>query len=171
MKTLRLSLLVFVVSGFMAANVFAACKLVGPFSEEGSAQGLCEDGYAVRGITCKGSYCDDKTLNCCNDNMPAIWPNSDSFSSEFSEEASGPPSRVGYAKILVGMRCSGSYCDNLTLLYQAVNASSIKQDYQWGNWFSDNNTFNCSDNGYAVGVACKGKYCDDLSLLCITWPE
>jgi hypothetical protein len=151
----------------MAGNVFADCNQTNWFSEEGSAKGQCAPGYAVKKIECRGSYCDNKRLTCCNDNMPRIWPNSNSQSSQFSEE--NLPA-VGYGKVVVGMTCTGSYCDNLTLQYQDVRKNRYKTDYKWGPWFSEEQgSRKCDDSAYVVGVACKGRYCDNLALLCVSW--
>lgn len=167
MKSLKLSLLAFAISMLMAGNVVADCYTTDWFSEEPPAQASCNDGYAVKEVRCKGSYCDDKQLYCCSDNLPEIYPNTHSESPYFSEEQRP---YVGYGRIVVGMSCTGKYCDNVSL--KMMNVKNEVNNYEWGPWFSEEEgKGTCSGNGYVAGLDCNGRYCDDLSLFCVTWKD
>eukprot|EP00592_Proboscia_alata_P021996 CAMPEP_0194410732 /NCGR_PEP_ID=MMETSP0176-20130528/8836_1 /TAXON_ID=216777 /ORGANISM="Proboscia alata, Strain PI-D3" /LENGTH=250 /DNA_ID=CAMNT_0039212265 /DNA_START=164 /DNA_END=916 /DNA_ORIENTATION=+ len=91
----------------------------GWFSEENDAL-YCKDGYFVAGLACKGNYCDAVELKCRK--YKKIYANNDDckWGSWYSEES---PSRdeIGEGYGLVGMDCSGSYCDKKKNLYCRVN--------------------------------------------------
>lgn len=41
------------------------CVFMARLSEEPDNRRLCPSGYALRGVRCRGSFCDDKDLLCC----------------------------------------------------------------------------------------------------------
>ncbi len=65
-----------------------------------------------------------------------------------------------------GIRCSGRYCDDVSLL----NAESGYQHTNswWTDSFSEegNNERICANNGFVTGLQCSGSYCDSIALRC-----
>ncbi len=76
----------------------------------------------VAGYQCSGSYCDNQQLECVVPKHDSDW-SWGSFtecawtSTWFSEETG----TISFGKYLVGVRCSGSYCDNKQFYTCAVS--------------------------------------------------
>ncbi|CAA0110825.1 Uncharacterised protein [BD1-7 clade bacterium] len=137
------------------------CEYSDWFSEEGSAQAVCRDDRVAVGIECSGRYCDNKRLKCCN--VPGVKPHGDPWEAShwISEEA--PNSWSWNDAAVVGMKCSGRYCDNLKLIVRNRKGSNGV----WTNFFSEEQGLGqCPKGSYIAGVRCSGRYCDNLSLYC-----
>jgi hypothetical protein len=172
-KTLRLFLLLFVVSGFMTGHVLAEepnCYTTPWFSEEGDGKASCKEEHAVRGLSCQGSYCDNKQLYCCSDNLPTLDPDNQIDSPWFSEE---PPSGFqDVNRVLTTLSCSGRYCDNLQMTMNGFEGGMpIIKAAWWQDPFSEEppGYDRCRDSGYVAGIACSGRYCDNLRLFCVNY--
>ncbi len=89
----------------------------------------------------------------------------DSFTPSTSEEY--PPLTVNNKNAVTGLRCTGSYCDNVALKYHSF-INRVTTGNSWTSYFSEEGTSwrYCSNNKLVTGIACKGKYCDDISLQC-----
>ena len=143
----------------------AACYPTPWFSEE-TPSAYCARGYAVKGIACRGSYCDDKMLLCCTYSAQPDRPGRYWGGPSISEE---PPS--GYADprgFVDGLTCQGRYCDNVSLRFASSTAVRHTGACQTTAWFSEEgqNYRECPINHYVSGLNCRGGYCDDLSLVC-----
>jgi len=151
-------------------EVEGQCYSTDWFSEEGSGRADCDPGYAVRGITCEGRYCDNKQLYCCTDNLPTLDPNNRIDSPWFSEEDSD--GFVDENRALTGLGCSGRYCDNLQMTMHGFEGGTPPiQSSWWQNGFSEEppGYDRCRDNGYVAGIKCSGDYCDNLRFFCINY--
>lgn len=144
----------------------AACYETGWFSEEGKASAFCRPGYAVRGLACKGRYCDNKKLTCCSyatgyDRTAKFW-----WSPWFSEERSGrATTRAGFVS---GIACRGRYCDNLRLNYLYSSRTRNNGQCRFTPSFSEEGraSASCRNNEFVAGIRCSGNYCDNLRLQC-----
>ena len=81
-------------------------------------------------------------------------------------------------RALVGLRCRGSYCDDILpicALYPGVGEHALTQPTYWTDWFSEAKNADVNDGSnfprlkdqysLAVGVQCGGRYCDNMRLL------
>jgi hypothetical protein len=177
---IKKTLLAVAITGLMTTGAFAAapaaqnnCMTTPWFSEEGDARQDCDtqQNYAVRGINCKGSYCDDKQLYCCADGLPGLDPSNRIESPYFSEE---DPPYIDKSRVLTGLACTGRYCDNISMtMYGFRSGPNIDQSWTQG-WFSEEKGYDrCQRNGvemgFVVGLECGGRYCDNLKLTCATY--
>jgi hypothetical protein len=161
-------LLVFGILAWLSASaneLRAECFPIGPVSEEKRNPAVCPAGYGIKGISCQGSYCDDKILLCCSYTSsrvdePSWW------SPQFSEEGSGRywDSR-GIAK---GLACYGNYCDNISLIFATPTSASNSGQCSWTYPFSEEGAHQaqCGFNSFVAGLHCSGSNCDSLSLYC-----
>jgi len=113
--------------GYMSTGY---AKNVGYFSEEQTKQGpkLCTDGRVVTKIMCNGRYCDNLKMVCSMTKGTASWSSADftvdssdtRTTSWFSEEGSAKATcDPGF--VLIGIQCSGKYCDNKRLTCARAN--------------------------------------------------
>jgi hypothetical protein len=80
------------------------------FSEEGTNSQICPDGF-MTGISCRGRYCDDVSLQCMR-----VFGRRKGFCTWqpwFSEEAQYSYLQDGY--YAAGLACRGDYCDDLSI--------------------------------------------------------
>lgn len=164
--------------------------------EGGSPAAVCGIWEAARGFDCRGDYCDDVRLYC--DSLPfGISVGSYSFTPFFSEEDLGSTSwslegwygtdndysevcyAHGAAGILTGIRCSGSYCDNISLecaiprtffegVWEPVEYASC---YWTGEYSEEDPPFYSPYGQFITGVECIGAYCNNKSYyVCIAQP-
>lgn len=155
--------------GNVCRATLPACAWTGDFSEESPGEGHCPSGFAMRGVRCRGSYCDNVALYCCPYSPTPDPGATRSWSPFFSEEGSGrlyPPEQA--TRFLSGLRCRGSYCDNLGMQYLTTARLRFRDQCYQGPWFSEEGGAKqeCRDGEWVGGLACRGSYCDDLSLFC-----
>lgn len=171
-----------------SATAFAAWT---PYvSEEGGGpRALCPGTVeAVRGFDCNGNWCDSVSLSCGL--LPyGITVGSYHMSPFFSEEDSGvalltsegwyrhdtDSSHVcnfsGAAGVMTGIRCSGSYCDQIsvecatpTVTFEGVTEFVEVEDCFWTDPISEENPpFVAPPGHFITGVDCSGWYCDNKS--------
>lgn len=88
------------------------------------------------------------------------------YSSWFSEEDTAG-AFCANDRVVVGIQCSGSYCDNKRL--KCCNLPAVTpQDDRWeaSHWISEESPSSwSSDDAVVVGAKCSGRYCDNLKLL------
>lgn len=94
------------------ADTAAAIGLSAPFSEEGSAQATVTNAW-VSGATCSGKYCDNLVLHYLS-TAKLSHTGQCSWSEWVSEEGSGER-LCADGTYVAGMKCKGSYCDNMSL--------------------------------------------------------
>jgi hypothetical protein len=80
-----------------------------------------------------------------------------------------PPAVCSSGSFVTGIRCTGSYCDNIKIT--CTNLPGAATDgYRWTPWVSEE-TFPGYCTGpvpmFIAGFACNGKYCDNISLFCV----
>jgi|GEM_PF-1093079 len=79
----------------------------------------------------------------------------------------GAPAIVSGPSFLThGLRCSGRYCDDVSLLN--VESGYTQTNSWWTDYFSEEGTHEqvCGNNGFVTGLGCAGDYCDSISLRC-----
>ena len=164
-----------------------SCYQSGRFSEEKNYPTMCAPGFGVRGVTCADDYCDDKVLTCCQfSNSPRVAID---WFGPFASEEDGPHEGTGTGtfslpstsylvtqeadqamykdKIMSGMECSGSYCDNIRAWYTSTNEITGFTEEQWTAWGSEEKGFiGCPLGKFAIGIDCSGSYCDSIRLKC-----
>jgi hypothetical protein len=80
----------------------------------------------------------------------------------------------GAGNALVGIKCTGDFCDNLLLKCgqepnsKCATFSDDSYPIQYSNWFSEEGSAEgaCPTGYVAVGVTCGGDYCDNKKLTC-----
>ncbi len=185
--------IVAVAFGLHASNAHASLYWTPWVSEEqGGPATTCSDwSDSAVGFGCSGRYCDNVRLLC--ETMPyqttRDW-STDYWTGYFSEE-DDPYATVysagwyryedkyyrvchntsDYAGLVGGIRCSGSYCDNISIectqaakwvngVRYPVNVTNCG----WTGWYSEEQgSVDFGYNRYITGVACSGSYCDNKS--------
>lgn len=142
------------------------------FSEESG-------GLSVRGpinaIQCGGRYCDKKSLvyspmlSLKLNFAMGVWIG------PFSEERSGYR-MCPQNYLVVRIKCTGRYCDNMHLYCVPFKASSIyqvdKSSQGWRSFYSEEqdglrSNYKCTGGYFVNGIACRGSYCDNIKLHCV----
>jgi len=96
----------------------------------------------------------------------AVAPRAASGWSRFTSEEN-PPLTISNGQLISAMRCTGRYCDNISLGYQ--NVPGVNHiSHSWTPYFSEEGTNYrvCSGNSFMTGINCRGSYCDNISLRC-----
>lgn len=139
------------------------CEYSRSFSEEGEAYAVCSGDRVVVGIECTDSYCDSKRLRCCN--VPGANPGPGSWEAGYWISEEDPNSWHSFEAALVGLRCRGSFCDDLKLRLRTIRRGT---QGEWTDPFSEEQPGygQCGIDKYAAGLKCTGRYCDNLSLYC-----
>ncbi|OJH42858.1 hypothetical protein BON30_01635 [Cystobacter ferrugineus] len=77
-----------------------------------------------------------------------------------------PAIESGPAFLTHGLRCSGRYCDNVSLLN--VESGYTQTNSWWTDSFSEEGAHEqvCGNNGFVTGIGCSGDYCDSIALRC-----
>ena len=131
-------------------------------SSEGVSQ--CASGYLVKGIACKGSYCDSKSLHCQSYSTTFDDKASYSWSGWFSDE-----DPHGYecpnGGYVSGVGCSGMYCDSIRIRCTNTSTKQASGNYRSTKYFSAGKEV-CDQGQFVVGIRCKGKYCSTIQLVC-----
>jgi hypothetical protein len=134
------------------------------FSEEPPGQYVCPGG--IEGARCNNRYCDNTSLYCKGG---AIGVSAGTWSPYWiSEERPNNQFRCPSNSVAVGMRCSGRYCDNISLRCDPVNRNLT--GCRWSDWISEESGGSRRNwvswpGRYLVGVQCRGSYCDDRRFL------
>jgi hypothetical protein len=71
-----------------------------------------------------------------------------------------------------GIRCTGKYCDNITINCLRLRDASRVHYGVWTDWVSEEQgRRECPPNHLVAGLKCRGKYCDDIALYCVRAPR
>jgi len=136
------------------------------FSDEEGASEICPDG--VRQHECSGANCDDHTLNCYEPGQFDVGIDTTAArlkkTGYFSDEGANVSNNEGTCsdgQVVVGMECSGSYCDNINLVCAPTDPRAVRGECHWTAAISEEKPNNLSDWwGYQlVGLRCTGNYC------------
>ena len=79
-----------------------------------------------------------------------------------------PPLTAFSANLISGMQCTGSYCDNVALGYEAAFGINYGRN-SWTPYYSEEGTnwaICDGSTGFMTGISCQGSYCDNVSLQC-----
>lgn len=143
-----------------------ACYTIKTSDEYGAVS--CQSGFAVRGIKCEGSRCNNMILTCCP-YMSGSDPLASYFwSVYFSEEHQPNNKYVSSTGFMCGLRATGDYSDNLSLRILTSNNLKHIGACQTLELFSEEQPqgSKCADNAFVAGVECWGSSCDNLRLVC-----
>lgn len=161
------SLVALILLIFFIENGYAEeCKTVS-YVSDGTGSKFCDPGFALKGITCKGPYCDNKIMTCCSYMNGQPDPNvRGGWSNRISEE---PPNNyfINSSGWIAGMKCFGRYCDNMSFNYFSTPNMRNSQQCYFTNYFSEERGYDgCSKDYFVSGLACSGAYCDNIKLYC-----
>lgn len=186
------------IAASLGTSVASAQSWTGWVSEEnGQPPAYCYYwNTAVTGWGCRGSYCDDMRVECST--MPfgtTIDPASDKWTPWFSEEHDDLQTTIfdggywyntfdenyqicqyfgaghGWPGVVSGVRCSGRYCDNLSLecgepvkfaASGTLNVAATNCGWTQNSYSEEQGSVDFGYNRYVVGVKCEGSYCDNL---------
>jgi hypothetical protein len=82
-----------------------------------------------------------------------------------SEET--PPATCNPGSFISGIRCTGSYCDNIKISCAVFRGAALGRA-SWMPWVSEEQGLReCPQNHLIAGLACQGSYCDNVSLYCV----
>lgn len=71
-----------------------------------------------------------------------------------------------------GIRCTGRYCDNISITCIPLRGGSRVHYGSWTNWVSEEQgRIECPPNHLVAGLKCGGRYCDNVSLYCVRAPR
>lgn len=150
-----------------AQSSTAMCTWTPSVSEELPPRS-CGSGMAVAGLRCHGGYCDNMSLYCCAyGGTPPAGPSDPIWSPWISEE--GPTNSYRRNNFVVGLRCRGAYCDEVSLSYNATQESKKPSTCYSTNYFSEEGPTpyrTCAPGYFVSGLSCRGSYCDDVQLEC-----
>lgn len=189
-RKIGLSITMAMAFGVLSTEASAALYWTPWVSEEGGGPAtICTQwNEGAVGFGCSGSRCDNVRMLC--ETLPysaTLDPISDAWTGFFSEEHDSYSEyvsegfyhyynenyRVCHAPttggIMNGIRCSGSYCDNINMecakpvkwngsAYQSVPLAACS----WTGWYSEEQgSVDFGFNHYITGVECQGGYCDN----------
>ncbi len=143
------------------------CVFMARLSEEPDNRRLCPSGYALRGLRCSGSFCDDKDLLCCPYLGGAPDPEAkETPSRQISEEW---PNVVQSKRFMNGLTCWGPYCDNvLPHEFKSPHLALDTKQCDWTVWDSERpgTWLDCQLGRFVAGLRCRADYCGDVGLRC-----
>jgi hypothetical protein len=142
------------------------CVYLPRVSEEGDSSRHCPSGYALNGLRCTGSFCDNKDLMCC----PYLGGGPDPSAKEVSSRAISEefPNSMTSKRFLNGLACGGSYCDNVTPHPFKSSRLASGKACDWSAWASERpmSWLVCGGAQFVAGIRCRGDYCADVGLYC-----
>lgn len=165
-----------------AQDTYAPSEFISPVSEE-TEPAFCPSGWAATGIRCTGSYCDNITLSCTRyTQTPATTHRAPHrWSSKWISEEALSDSESGWSiaqgdpnSFITGIRCSGSYCDNVQVDLDASDlpVGGACAEPEWvseesgAEWEGTNGWRSCPQGQFLRALRCRGDYCDDMQLMC-----
>jgi hypothetical protein len=181
LKALLVSLIV------IASPAQASHYWTGWTSEEYGPR-YCNWDEGAAGFACSGRYCDNVSLAC----LRVPWWTSLNYSTTywsnyFSEEGNDlrlsvcplgsncddfPAGRNFHScfntwnsntGILTGIRCRGSYCDDISLECTKPTLGKLTNCW-WSAWLSEEQgSYYFGANQFVTAVECEGRYCDNKS--------
>ena len=185
-----LALIAIVGTSFVTTNAHAELYWTPWVSEEnGGPPTYCGVwNEASVGFACSGGYCDNVSLLC--ETLPfnaTLNSASEYWTAFFSEEDRGVSSvtsegwyrydgdnyevchRSGNPGLVSGIKCKGSYCDNISLKCaqpikwkNGISYPVQVNNCQWSGWYSEEQrSVDFGPNRYITGVRCQGGYCDN----------
>lgn len=134
-------------------------------SEESLWPLQCPAHTVAHGAVCLGGFCDNISLNCVSNAAFSIGTSS--WSSWFSEETSPNFRKCGAGKLMTGIDCNGSYCDDISIECSVVNTRNNTEpgNCAWSPYVysEEDGPYEAPSGKYIAGVGCYGSYCDAMS--------
>lgn len=131
------------------------------FTSEEDPPIICDGSSMVGGFGCRRGYCGDARLYCSttiHTGYGTYW------TSYFSEETGVDSNfrRCHEDYWMVGLACSGPYCDELSIACRYFPSAS-PHGCRWTGWISEEGggSLYFGAGYYARGVRCSGRYCDN----------
>lgn len=131
-----------------------------PYTSEETPPISCEGSSLAGQFGCSGDYCDNVRLYCTP--TPHLGESS-YWTDYFSEERDNGNYRYcSPSHWLIGVACTGSYCDNLSLQCRYFPTATAG-DCFWTGWVSEEGggTLQLPAGYYLRGMQCSGDYCDN----------
>lgn len=188
-KLLVAILATFLLSLLPTEAQFSGCQWTDWFSEERGGRPSSDLGnFPIRAMDCRGGFCNDIRYEQCKYGWscgPFLLETKDceelySVSEEKGENKQFCP----HGKVVTGIACSGSNCDNLVLTcckprdWELLDDSAYGYTEIWTGWFSEDlNGNDCSrsmeqapvscPDALMTGLECCGSFCDNKRLHCM----
>ncbi len=142
------------------------CVFLERVSEEGGGTRHCPSGYALRGMRCAGSWCDDKDLLCC----PYLGgaPDGDAKTTQSRTLSEEFPNSLQSKRFFNGLTCFGPYCDVVRPFeFKSPRLVKAKQ-CAWSAWSSEQPGawLDCRLGSFVAGLRCRDDYCGEVGLYC-----
>ncbi len=123
-------------------------------------------GFALRGLRCSGSHCDNKDVLCCPYLGEAPDPSAKEMNSRWISEEF--PHTMQSKKFLDGLSCRGPFCDDI--LASPFKSSRLvnTRECEWGPWNSEQpgQWLDCALGRFVSGIRCREHFCGEISLYC-----
>jgi hypothetical protein len=175
---LRRGLVSIVLLSACPTSALAECTELKAISEEKEIGrvAVCPPRFAVSGVKCSGSYCDNVTLSCCRymtdkdergESVGGGAPDEKDWTVGFSEHGHlNPASRRSFG-LLTGLQCEGQYCSSMKMLVHSPYAQAT-EPCVWLDPVSEQNKegANCASGYFVSDMKCSGSYCSNISLQC-----
>jgi hypothetical protein len=120
----------------------------------------CPNGYAVQGVDCDGSFCDNIALYCA---FTGWDTGATKWLPYFSEEGSGSADEgrcVGDDVWMTGLGCKGGFCDQISMQCTQMLGSSTGA-CAWTGWRSEEQApYYAPVGDYIKAIECDGPFCD-----------
>jgi len=82
------------------------------------------------------------------------------------------PAECNAGDYVSGIRCTGSYCDNITITCSRLRDGVRVHFGTWTDWVSEEQgRRECPPDHLIAGLKCQGRYCDNVSLYCVQAPR
>jgi hypothetical protein len=78
-----------------------------------------------------------------------------------------PPATCNPGSFISGIRCTGSYCGNMTISCRVFRGAALGQSSWTASFSEEQGRRECPQNHLIAGLACQGSYCDNVSLYCV----
>jgi len=132
---------------------------------------ICPAGTAMSGLQCSGDYCSYLNATCCAYGYESSGSQKPKFrlSVPISEEHGNrfQKNRVSSEnEFMVGVRCSGNYCDNVEAVFMRSPTLLTTKDCSKHTVASGDPPATCPSYQFATGIECSGSYCSELTMTC-----
>lgn len=152
---------------------------------DGKSGVSCPANQLGAGAFCQGKYCDDVTWQCSgiSDDIGRSYEVTEIGGYTRQTTDGKPPAICNPNRVMVGMSCSGRYCDDMQIqcasvkLAEEVSEIASHSEVQFGQtpdegcdwtaYFSEEDLGQtCPQGKFPRGLACTGRYCDNMAIYC-----
>ena len=132
-------------------------------SQAGQRSDVCANG--MTGLRVKGTWSYLKSIRCNESNATGIQLSGaqQQFGPVISEDRANTEYSCPPGQIAAGMKCSGEWCDDISLACVTVDPNKVKltQTCAWSPVVSDRGPteFTVPKNNYVTGIRCAGGWC------------